>query len=84
MKQTERLHFIIETLREGPQTIHDLKKNIEGQWSAISVRQIQRDLDEIDKFLFREEKLNSYRRNYLKYYKIEKNTDYNAIHKIDD
>ena len=84
MKQTERLHFIIETLREGPQTIHELKQLIEERSAPISVRQIQRDLNEIDKFLPREEKLISYRRNYLKYYKIEKNTDYNSIHKMDD
>ena len=84
MKQTERLHFIIETLREGSQTIHELKQLIEERSAPISVRQIQRDLNEIDKFLPREEKLISYRRNYLKYYKIEKNTDYNSIHKMDD
>lgn len=84
MKQTERLHFIIETLREGSQTIHELKQLIEERSAPISVRQIQRDLNEIDKFLPREEKLISYRRNYLKYYKIKKNTDYNSIHKMDD
>lgn len=84
MKQTERLHFIIETLREGPQTIHELKQLIEERSAPISVRQIQRDLNEIDKFLPREEKLISYRRNYLKYYKIKKNTVYNSIHKMDD
>jgi predicted DNA-binding transcriptional regulator YafY len=84
MKQTDRIHFIIETLREGSQTIHELKQLIEERSAPISVRQIQRDLDEIDKFLFREEKLISYRRNYLKYYKIKKNTDYNSIHKMDD
>lgn len=84
MKQTERLHFIIETLREGSQTIHELKQLIEERSAPISVRQIQRDLNEIDKFLPRDEKLISYRRNYLKYYKIEKNTDYNSIHKMDD
>ena len=84
MKQTDRIHFIIETLREGSQTIHELKQLIEERSAPISVRQIQRDLNEIDKFLPREEKLISYRRNYLKYYKIKKNTDYNSIHKMDD
>lgn len=84
MKQTDRIQFIIEHLRANAHTIHDLKKLIEEKWSSISVRQIQRDLYEVDKFLFQDEKLHSSRKNYLKYYKIEKNADYNSIDKKDD
>lgn len=79
MKQTDRIQFIIKTLREDVQTIHDLKRLIDQKWGAISIRQIQRDLYEIEKFLSQNESLNSFRKNYLKYYKIEKNADCNSI-----
>ena len=44
MKQTDRLHFIIEQLRDNALTIHDLKKKIDLLYCSISLRQIQRDL----------------------------------------
>lgn len=72
MKQIDRILFIIELLKDNSLTIHDLKRNIEKRYSKISLRQIQRDLEDLIKFLSKDEIINTYRVNYLKYYKIEK------------
>lgn len=72
MNQIDRILFIIELLKDNSLTIHDLKRNIEKRYSKISLRQIQRDLEDIIKFLSKDESINTYRVNYLKYYKIEK------------
>ena len=76
MKQTDRLHLIIEQLRGNALTIHDLKKNIDLHYSSISLRQIQRDLIDIEKFLTNQEEMKTFRRNYLKYYMIQRDVCY--------
>jgi predicted DNA-binding transcriptional regulator YafY len=83
MKQTDRLHFIIEQLRNNALTMHDLKKNIDLLYSSISLRQIQRDLVDIEKFLTNQEVMKTFRRNYLKYYMIQKNNFNESINKDD-
>lgn len=72
MKQIDRILFISELLKDNSLTIHDLKRNIEKKYSKISLRQIQRDLGDLIKLLSKDESINTYRVNYLKYYKIEK------------
>ena len=83
MKQIDRLHFIIEQLRVKALTIHELKKNIDLLYSSISLRQIQRDLIEIEKFLTNQEEMKTFRRNYLKYYMIQKKIYNESINKED-
>ena len=83
VKQIDRLHFIIEQLRGNALTIHDLKKNIDLLYSSISLRQIQRDLVDIEKFLASHEVMKTFRRNYLKYYIIQKN-NFNESINTDD
>lgn len=83
MKQIDRLHFIIEQLRDKALTIHELKKNIDLLYSSISLRQIQRDLVDIEKFLASHEVMKTFRRNYLKYYMIQKNIYNESINKED-
>jgi predicted DNA-binding transcriptional regulator YafY len=83
MKQIDRLYFIIENLRVNPLTIHDLKKKIEVIYSTISLRQIQRDLIDVEKFLSKDESIKTFRRNYLKYYTIQKNNHDELINKDD-
>lgn len=83
MKQIDRLHFIIEQLSDNALTIHDLKKNIDLLYSSISLRQIQRDLVDIEKFLTNQEEMKTFRRNYLKYYIIQKNNFNESINKDD-
>ena len=74
MKQTDRLKFITEKLRVYALTIYDLKENIESNYSKISLRQIQRDIIDVEKFLTNQEVIITFRRNYLKYYKIQTNS----------
>ncbi|MCF8274245.1 MAG: WYL domain-containing protein [Flavobacteriaceae bacterium] len=83
MKQIDRLYFIIENLRVNPLTIHDLKKKIEVIYSTISLRQIQRDLVDVEKFLSKDESIKTFRRNYLKFYTIQKNNQDELINKDD-
>lgn len=71
MKQTDRIRFIIDNLKINFFTIHDLKEKVEANFSSISIRQIQRDLLDIEKFLNEDEFINTFRHNYLKFYKIE-------------
>jgi predicted DNA-binding transcriptional regulator YafY len=81
MKQIDRLHFIIEQLKDHALTIHDLKKKIDFLYSAISLRQLQRDIVDIEKFLTNHEEIKTFRRNYLKYYIIQKNIFNESINK---
>jgi predicted DNA-binding transcriptional regulator YafY len=74
MKQTDRLKFITEKLRVNALTIYDLKENIESNYSKISLRQIQRDIIDVEKFITNQEVIITFRRNYLKYYKIQTNS----------
>ena len=83
MKQTDRLHFIIKQLRNNALTIHDLKKKIDFLYCSISLRQIQRDLVDIEKFLTNQEEMKTFRRNYLKYYYIQTNNINESINKDD-
>jgi WYL domain len=71
MKQTDRIRFIIDNLKINSFTIHDLKEKIEANFSSISIRQIQRDLLDVEKFLNEDEIINTFRLNYLKFYKID-------------
>ena len=56
MKQIDRLEYIIQKLRSNSYTVHELKKTID-EVSLISLRQIQRDLLEINKIISKSEKL---------------------------
>ena len=84
MKQTDRLHFIIERLRNDALTIHDLKSNIELHYSSISLRQIQRDIVDIKKFLTNQEEIKTFRRDYIKYYVIQRKKLINHFINKDD
>lgn len=83
MKQIDRLEYIIQKLRSNSYTIHELKKTID-KVSLISLRQIQRDLLEINKIISKSEKLIIFRKKYLKYYKIESNKDFQDDNYIRD
>lgn len=83
MKQIDRIEFILKNLREKSYSIHELKELIENN-NSISLRQIQRDLLKLHKFLTHEEKLIVYRKEYVKYYKIETNSDHATHNSIDD
>jgi hypothetical protein len=70
MKQIERIHFLIKTLRIKPLTLHELLVQVIEVLGACSLRQIQREINDIHFLLNPNEKITSFRKNYLKYYHI--------------
>lgn len=70
MKQIERIRFLIKILRIKPITLHEILVQVIQVLGACSLRQIQRDINDIDFLLNPKEKITSFRKNYLKYYHI--------------
>lgn len=70
MKQIERIQFLIKILRINPITLHELRVQVSEVLGACSLRQIQRDINDIHFLLNPNEKITSFRKNYLKYYHI--------------
>ena len=72
MKQIDRILIIIDLLRSKPASLAEIKNFLEENSAMVSLRQIQRDLLEVEKIIYNNEKIITFRNKQIKYYKIEK------------